>query len=80
MTRTPTIYSVQNYKPGGTTLNLGVEGPYILDVERVFVDPYWQPTKSVVAYTMNYTYAGLTDTQKTTQYKMFNLAGLSVWH
>ena len=51
-----------------------------MDVNRTFDAPYWDPTKSVVSYTMNYTYSGLSDNQLQTSYKMFNLGGMSVWY
>ncbi len=51
-----------------------------MNVNRTFVGPYWDPTKSVVSYTMDYQYSGVTESQLSTSYKMFNLAGMSVWY
>ena len=47
-----------------TTLNMNSGGPWSQTVERTYVAPYWESTKSVVSYTQDYTYSGLTDQQK----------------
>lgn len=51
-----------------------------MNVNRTFVAPYWEPTKSVVSYTMDYEYSGISQAELDDSYKMLNLAGLSVWH
>ena len=77
-TRSAQIYSVASYK--NEILNLNLQGPYLMDVNRTFVGPYWDPTKQVVSYSMDYNYSGVSDSELSTQYKMFNLAGMSVWY
>jgi hypothetical protein len=77
-TRSAQIYSVSSFR--NQVLNLNLQGPYLMNVNRTFVAPYWDPTKSVVSYTMDYEYSGVSQSQLDTSYKMFNLAGMSVWH
>ncbi len=42
------------------TLNLNTGGPFSQNVQRTYVTPTWEPTKSVVSYTEDYVYSGLT--------------------
>jgi hypothetical protein len=45
------------------TLNLNSGGPFSQNVERTYESPVWEPTKSVVSYTEDYAYSGLTEQQ-----------------
>ena len=42
--------------------------------------PTWEPTKSVVSYTEDYVYSGLTEQQQQQSYAMVNVAAQSVWY
>lgn len=37
-----------------------------MDVNRTFVGPYWDPTKQVVSYSMDYNYSGVSDSELST--------------
>lgn len=62
------------------TLNLNTGGPFSQNVQRTYVTPTWEPTKSVVSYTEDYVYSGLTEQQQQQSYDMVNVAAQSVWY